>query len=52
MSGRSVVNSLRSDMPPPKPQKTGSGGFDWLLIVVAVVAVGALGFFGATRFFG
>jgi hypothetical protein len=40
-------------MPPPKPQKTGSGGgLDWILIVVAVIAVGALGFFGVSRFFG
>jgi hypothetical protein len=53
MSGRALVDLVRSDMPPPKPQKNGGGGgLDWLLAVVAIAAVGALGYFGFTHFFG
>jgi hypothetical protein len=48
MSVRSV-NGMRGDVPAPRPQGGGSG-IDVILGVVALMAVGALGYFGFTTF--
>lgn len=51
MSGRHIVTEMRGYAPPPKPRQPG-GGLDVVLIVVAVVAVGALAYFGFNTMFG
>ena len=47
MSGRTVVNGIRGEMPAPKPRPP-LGGIDIVLGIVALMAVGALGYFGFT----
>jgi len=52
LSGRDLINDMRSGTPPP-PETPGRGGVtDMILVAVAVMAIGAVGYFGLGALLG